>query len=502
MEALARKLMGLSHAVQLVGRAREVDSSQWDWPDPPQLERTWFVVFEADDQPTLEWRTTAARRSFESIGMRCSLEGDGGESLPFKKIGTTYVEDADGYAATLVLRQWPREVPPGWLGQALSSDIPVDVGVHVEPEDPQRFARYLRKQASWQSQANEAKHDAANDLGQGDAERVRMKLIARTDRPCKVSVALTVRARTLIDLRKRVKTVQHELGLALADVREATFEHSRGLEATSLTGRCRIIGAERTLDCTSVASTWPFQPGTICHKNGADIGTSNGMLVKLDPFDDSLESFGGIVLAKVGMGKSYFLKLLARRLENVEVRIVEQRTPPEYGNIPGAQVFNLADYMEDTPDERAARLRAYVSDLWQVAQRDPRPRLLILDELWSLLRHPAVAALIEEIARIGRHHYLALWIATQQVKELLDSDGGLAVLNNAAIRILLKQHDLVLDQLSDKVGLSTPARRFLRSAARGQALIDVGGMVLAVDVQASPDEHKAITTDPRERRAA
>jgi type IV secretory pathway VirB4 component len=128
--------------------------------------------------------------------------------------------------------------------------------------------------------------------------------------------------------------------------------------------------------------------------------------------------------------------------------------------------------------------------------------LLVLDELWSLLRDPGLASLIEEIARIGRHHYLSLWIASQQVQELLTSDQGLAVLNNSAIKVYLKQNGPDGDLLADKVRLSSEARRFLRSAARGQALLDVSGMVVPVDIQASKEDHELITTDPRERRAS
>jgi hypothetical protein len=299
--------------------------------------------------------------------------------------------------------------------------------------------------------------------------------------------------------------LRHEVGLALADIRLAKFEQDRGLEATLPTGRCNIVGAYRTLDCTSVASSWIFQPATVMHEHGADIGTTHdgGMLVRLDPFDMSLESFGGIVVAKVGAGKSYFLKLLARRLKDVEVLIVEQRNPAEYTGVEGATTYNLADvdYME-----RGTRLRAFVSDLWEQAKRDPRPRLLILDELWSLIRDPDLAALIEEIARIGRHHFLSLWIATQQCRELIDT--GKAVIDNAAIRIYLKQHDRDLDALCEAVGLTVPpgfpmhpAKKFLRGAARGQALLDVGGLLVPMDIQASPLEHALISTDPREKRA-
>lgn len=526
MQSLSRVLMGLSHPVQLVGQARPVTTT-YDWPRPPQLERRWLAVVKADDEGTLEWRSRTLKSAMEGVGLRCESEdsvrgtvgrpdllrssprrfgGDAGDSSQGStrdvpgSVRTDHVRgDGAAYCATLVLRRWPREVAPGWLGNALAGDLPVDVGIHIEPQDPQRIARFLRRQQAWQSDQDSARPDAANALGRRDAEVTRQKLIARTDRPCKVAIALTVRASSRDELKRRVQTVKHEMGLTLADVREATFEQDRGLLATLPTGRCDLLGAWRTLDCTSVASTWPFQPATVSHANGANLGTthSGSMLVRLDPFDQSLESFGGIVVAKVGAGKSFFLKLLTRRLRDVEVLIVEQRTPAEYGSVPGAKTLNLADVPYQ---DRAAHLRDFLSALWETAKRDPRPRLLVLDELWSLLRDPALAALVEEVARIGRHHFLSLWIATQQVRELLES--GRAVLDNAAVRVYLKQHDRDLDDLCDAVGLSTPARRFLRGAARGQALLDVGGLLVPVDVQATPLEHAQITTDPREKIAA
>lgn len=492
MTSLARVIMGLSHPVQLIAQSRETDAA-YDWPNPPKLERRWLAVVTAEDDVTLTWRLRTLRTAFEGVGLRCHSDvADMPETMPV--LGwSDCIFDGTDYCASLVLRRWPREVAPGWLGQALAGDLPVDVALHVIPQDAQKLARFLKTQASWQDDGGK---DAANALGRRDAESTRQKLIARTDRPVKIAVVFTVRAKSRELLRQRVATLGHEVGLNPgADVRLAKYEQDRGLEATLPNGVCHLVGAWRTLDCTSVASTWLFQPATVLHENGADIGTTRdgSMLVRLDPFDPSLESFGGIVVAKVGMGKSYFLKLLARRLRGVEVLIVEQRSPAEYQHVHGATTINLADVPYA---RRADHLRAFVSELWEKAKSDPRPRLLVLDELWSLLRDPALAALIEEIARIGRHHYLALWIATQQVRELLES--GRAVLDNAAVRVYLKQHDRDLDELSDAVGLSTPARRFLRGAARGQALLDCGGLLVPIDIQASPGEHLQISTDPRE----
>jgi hypothetical protein len=498
MLQLARVFMGLQFPVQLISQAREVDGSRWSWPDPPKIERRWQAVVLADEPTECEWRISTLKTMFERIGLRCS-ESQIVENEPVIALPSPHaVMDGDGYWTTsLVLRRWPREVAPGWLGQALSFNLPVDVALHIEPKDPQKVARFLRKQQTWQSNANSVKPDAANELGREDAESVRRKLVAGIDRPCKIAVVLTVRASTRETLNNRVKAVLQQCGLVLADVRKATCEHDRGLIATSLTGMCQLLGVWRTLDCTSVASTWLFQPATVNHPHGADIGTSNGQLVRLDPFDETLKAFGGVVLAMSGAGKSYLLKLIARRLPDVEMLVVEQNDPPEYASVPGIKTLNLADVNDDAQEGVLAQ---YIEDLWEESKRDPRPRLLILDELWSLLQKPALAKVVERVARRGRHHWLALWIATQQVQEMMSNDHGLAVINNAAIRVYLSQHGPDLEKLAEVARLTDPQRRYLRGAARGQALLDVGRMVIPVDIQATPEENAAITTDPRERR--
>lgn len=494
MLGLSRVLMGLSHPLALIGQARGIDTES-GWPRPPRIERRWYAVVPADDEVTLEWRTRTVKEALNGVGLRTAESAHDYLSEPMTKAEPWGVIDDRGYCASLVLRRWPREVAPGWLGQALAGDLPVDVGIHIQPQDPQRIARFLKKQQAWQSDLNSARPDAGNELGRSDAERVRLKLIARTDRPCRVAVAFTVHAPTKDLLRQRLETLKHECGLTLADVREATFEHDRGLQATSLDGVCNLLGAWRTLDCTSVASTWPFQPATVLHAKGAPLGTTHhgSMLVQLDPFDESLRSFGGLITGSVGSGKSYFLKLMLRRMAGVEKHLVEHSDPPEYDGVPDLHTFSVAELSEA---EQATQLREYITRLWATAREDPRPRLLVLDELWSVLRRAELAALVEEVARRGRKYGLALWIATQQIEELLMD--GKAVFDNAAIKVYLQQEDRDLEGLCKAAHLSGPARQLLRGAARGQALIHVGRMLVFVDVQADAQEHLLVTTDPRD----
>jgi len=465
------------------------------------LERSWYAAVTDEDAVVLEAREETLVETFRKVGLRAEHHAvdPTPDDQPILRHTRKYVRLGNGdYAASLVLRRWPREVAPGWLGQALATDIPATVAVHIRPQDPQAIARYLKGQVGWQSVGS---RDAASDLGIEDAENVRRALIARTDRPVSVAVVFTVRAPDQKRLNRYVERLLIELGLTLGDVRVIDGEHDLGWQATSLGGACEVQGAWKTLDCTSVASTWLFQPATVFHHNGADVGvTQDGaMLVRIDPFDETLESFGIVVVAKVGAGKSYFLKLLSSRLVGVEVWAVEQWAS-EYAGVATGGHLSLSGYLTDA--EKADALEGFLDSLLATADDNPRPILLILDECWNLLKKPRLAAKVELLARRGRHSYISVCIATQQVRDLLITEEGASVINNAKIIVYLKQQGPDVLTIAEKMHLPPEARLAIRRAVVGQALIAVNDMLVPVDIQASPAEHALITTDPRQRRTA
>ena len=76
-----------------------------------------------------------------------------------------------------------------------------------------------------------------------------------------------------------------------------------------------------------------------------------------------------------------------------------------------------------------------------------------------------------------------------------------AIVNNAAIRILMKQSPSAIDQLADVFYLSDGEKNLLLSSNIGEGIFFAGKSHVAMQVVASMDEHALITTNPAELRA-
>ena len=275
MEALARVLMGLGADCRLLVQARPVRSQDRpDWRKPIQVERRFVVEVDgtntsqqdvADSLAGLGWHVEhvpAARLAERDWEGAVQLERDGVRHGPY-------------WSASLVLRRWARSVRIGWVGQALSLDLPVDVVVEIHPEDPDAVARWLQGRVNELADEERmaATSNAGRRLAHTDADTQREQLLATTNKPARVAVMLTVRARDRQELRERVASVRHRFGIALADVQPCHGEHDLGRLATEPGGSVRVLRAFRRLDFLSAAACWPFLPVTLDHSRGALVGS-------------------------------------------------------------------------------------------------------------------------------------------------------------------------------------------------------------------------------------
>ncbi len=65
------------------------------------------------------------------------------------------------------------------------------------------------------------------------------------------------------------------------------------------------------------------------------------------------------------------------------------------------------------PELRPAAAMVCTETVWAAAAQDPKPRLLVVDEVWSIMQHPEGAAFMVSMAKRARKHRLGLQFITR-----------------------------------------------------------------------------------------
>lgn len=125
-------------------------------------------------------------------------------------------------------------------------------------------------------------------------------------------------------------------------------------------------------------------------------------------------------------------------------------------------------------------------------------KLLVVDEAWSMLQTAEESSYIFEIVKTCRKYNLGLMMITQDVADLVASKAGHAVLANTSYTFLLRQKPAVIHNVSKTFNLSQTEKEFIISAKLGSGILIFENDHQELEVIASPEEHKLITTNPDE----
>ncbi|MPZ49764.1 MAG: conjugal transfer protein TraC [Dehalococcoidia bacterium] len=158
-------------------------------------------------------------------------------------------------------------------------------------------------------------------------------------------------------------------------------------------------------------------------------------------------------------------------------------------------VFNVRDL---EPDLRPLGVYLIADYIWRQVRRTRRPRMLLIDEAWSLMQHEEGARFLSSMSRQARKYYLGLTTVTQDVEDFLATPEGHTVLANSSVQLLMRQDSSTIDAVSQTFRLSAGEREFLLSCHKGEGLFFARGNHIALRVDASPLEHSLVTTDPAE----
>ena len=156
------------------------------------------------------------------------------------------------------------------------------------------------------------------------------------------------------------------------------------------------------------------------------------------------------------------------------------------------------------PELRPAAAMVCTETVWAAAAQDPKPRLLVVDEVWSIMQHPEGAAFMVSMAKRARKHRLGLQFITQDVQDLLSEDtsraitghSGRALLQNASFKLLLQQDAAAISTVGDAFDLPQDLQRWLLSCPRGDGLLLAKGHRFPVRIEATPEETAVIEWRP------
>ena len=158
-------------------------------------------------------------------------------------------------------------------------------------------------------------------------------------------------------------------------------------------------------------------------------------------------------------------------------------------------VFQIRDLEEQL---RPIAIYIVLNFLWNRIRTTLKRRYLVIDEAWNLMQHDDSARFLSGMVTPARKNYSGITTITQDVEDFVNSPYGKPIITTSALQILLKQSPTAVDQLQKLFYLTDGEKYVLLNSGVGQGIFFAGNKHVAIQIIASPDEARVITTKPEE----
>ena len=192
-------------------------------------------------------------------------------------------------------------------------------------------------------------------------------------------------------------------------------------------------------------------------------------------------------------GGEHMAQTLKKYTEGSYSGIFDQQTNIELDN--QMVVFQIRDLEEQL---RPIAMYVVLNFLWNRIRADFKRRFMIIDEAWNLMQHEDSARFLYGLIKRARKYYLGITTITQDIEDFVNSPYGKPIITNAALQILLKQSPSAVDNLQKLFYLTDGEKYLLLNSDIGQGLFFAGNKHVAIQIVASPQEEKLITTKPED----
>lgn len=168
-------------------------------------------------------------------------------------------------------------------------------------------------------------------------------------------------------------------------------------------------------------------------------------------------------------------------------------------------LYNVADISDLSEEVMQIAMFAILEFfLYRVRRNLKEKDIIVLDEMWKLISiNEKVATYVLELYKIVRGYGCSVIGATQDIQDcfvLNDGYYGKGLLNNSAIKILLKCDYISVKMLKEALNLTSEEAVRIEKFKRGEGLLFAGSNHMAVDFDAFTEEKELITTDVNERK--
>jgi len=131
-------------------------------------------------------------------------------------------------------------------------------------------------------------------------------------------------------------------------------------------------------------------------------------------------------------------------------------------------------------------------------EKNTSSKVLLIDEGWAMLRSKEAEDYLLNFIKTSRKFGASIGFITQEIEDLLSSDGGRSILNQASVKVLMKQNTSNIDLISKVLKLNQNERDFLIKCDKGHGLLIMEDGRYKFFARPSPKIHEMITTDPEE----
>ncbi|MDD3066487.1 MAG: DUF87 domain-containing protein [Candidatus Gracilibacteria bacterium] len=161
----------------------------------------------------------------------------------------------------------------------------------------------------------------------------------------------------------------------------------------------------------------------------------------------------------------------------------------------GLVVFCIRD-LED--QLRPIAMYIILNYIWNKVRSELKKRILVVDEAWTMMQHEDAAKFLYGLVKRARKYYLGITTITQDVEDFLRSPYGKPVVTNSSMAILMKQAPSSMEVLQKTFNLTDGEKYLLLNSGVGQGLFFADNKHVAIQIIASYNENKIVTTNPEE----